>query len=61
MPFFPFFSSSFFLLANQRSSIATAESMIGAAWGEERLGTVWVSKHHDSEGESVGVGMGWDG
>ena len=32
-----------------------------AAWGEERLGIACVSKHHDSEDESVGVGMGWDG
>ena len=32
-----------------------------AAWGEERLGIAWVSKHPDSEDASVGVGMGWDG
>ena len=45
----------------QRRSIATAESVMGAAWGEERLSITWVSKHPDSEDESVGVGMGWDG
>ena len=51
---------SFFLLAKQRGSIATAESVIlGAAWGEERLGIAWVSKHHNSEDERVGIGMGW--
>ena len=63
MMFLFFLSSllSFFLLAKQRSSIATAESVIGAAWGEERLGIAWVSKHHRSEDERVGVGIGWDG
>ena len=50
---------SFFLLAKQRGSIATAESeIIGAAWGEERLGIAWVSKRHNSEDQRVGVGMG---
>ena len=36
---------------------------MGAAWGEESLGTAWKNegKHLDSEDESVGVGMGWDG
>ena len=63
VPLFVFFSSfrSFLLLAKQRSSIATAESVIAAAWGEERLGIAWVSKHHNSEDERVGVGMGGDG
>ena len=41
----------------QRRSITTAESVKGAAWGEELLGITWVSKHPDSEDESVGVGM----
>ena len=44
----------------QRRSIATAESVMGTAWGEERLGITWISKHPDSEDDSVGVGMGWD-
>ena len=44
----------------QRRSIATAESVMGTAWGEERLGIAWIRKHPDSEDESVGVGMGWD-
>ena len=52
---------SFFLLAKQSGSIAIGESVIGAAWGEERLGIAWVSKHHDSEDERVGVRLGWDG
>ena len=59
-----FFLSSllpFFLLAKQRSSIATAESVMGAAWGEERLGIAWVSKHHNSKDDRVGVGRGWAG
>ena len=50
---------SFLLLVKQRSSNATAESVIGAAWGEERLGIVWVSEHHDSEDKTSGVG--WAG
>ena len=50
---------SFFLLAKQRSGIATAESVIGAAWGE--VGIAWVSKHHGREDERVGDGLGWDG
>ena len=33
---------------------------MGTAWGE-KLGTAWVSKRPDSEDESVGVGMTWDG
>ena len=45
----------------KQRSIATAESVMGAAWGEERLGITWVSKHPDREDESVGIGMGWDG
>jgi len=45
----------------QRVSIATAESAMRAAWGEDKLGIAWVSKHPDSEDASVGVGMGWDG
>ena len=46
----------------QRRSIATAESVMGTAGGEERLGITWVSKHPDSEeDESVGVRMGWNG
>ena len=45
----------------QRRSIATAESVMGTAWGEEKLDIAWVSKHPDSEDASVGVGMGWDG
>ena len=63
MPVFFFFSfPSFSLLAKQTRSIATAESKIlGAAWGEERLDTAWVSENHDSDDESVGVGMDWDG
>ena len=60
-----FFSLSsflpFFLLAQQKWGIATEEGVIGTAWGEERRGIAWVSKHHHSEDESVGVGMGWDG
>ena len=44
----------------QRRSITTAESVMGVAWGEERLGITWISKHPDSEDDSVGVGMGWD-
>ena len=47
------------MLSKQRSSIGTAESVIGAAWGEERLRIAWVSKHHDSEDENIGIGMGW--
>ena len=56
-----FFLSSclpFFLLAKQRGSIATAEIVIGAAWGGERLGIAWVSKIHNSEDQRVGVGKG---
>ena len=36
---------------------------MGAAWGEESLGIAWENEgqHLDSEDESVGVGMGWDG
>ena len=49
------------LFQKQRRNIATAESVLGAAWEEERLGIVWVSRHPDSEDESFGVGMGWDG
>ena len=45
----------------QRRSIATAESVMGTAGGEERLGITWVSKHPDSEDESVRLEMGWDG
>ena len=45
----------------KRRNIATAESAMGAAWREERLDIAWVSKHPDSEDESVGVGVGWDG
>ena len=56
-----FFLSSFLLSAKQRGSIATAESVIGAAWGEERLGIAWVNEYLDSEVERVGVGMGWAG
>ena len=33
----------------------------GCAWGKEKLGITWVSKHPDSEDDSVGVGMGWNG
>ena len=40
--------------------MATAESIMRAAWGEERLDITWVSKHPDSEDESVGVGVVWD-
>ena len=60
---FPFSSLLFsvYLLAKQRSSIATEEGVIGAAWGEERLGIALVRNHHDSEDERVRVGMGWDG
>ena len=58
----PFFRSFLlFLLAKQRGSVATAESLVGAAWGEERLGIAWVSKHHNSKDERIGVGMGWAG
>ena len=46
--FFPSYFLSFFLLDKKRGSIAK-ESVIGAAWGEERLGIACVSKHHDSE------------
>ena len=45
----------------QRKSIATAENVMDAAWGQERVGITWVRKHPDIEDESVGVGMGWDG
>ena len=45
----------------KQRNIAIAESVVGAASGEERLGITWVSKHPDSEDDSVGVGMGWDG
>ena len=34
---------------------------MGTVWGEERLDIAWVSKHPDSEDESVGVGVGLDG
>ena len=47
------------LLAKERSSsIASAESVIGVEWGEERRGIAWVSKHHGSEDERAEVGMG---
>ena len=45
----------------QRRNIATAESAMGTVWREERLDIAWVSKHPDSEDESVGVEVGWDG
>ena len=45
----------------QRRNIATAESAMGAVWREERLDIAWVSKHPDSEDESVGDGVDWDG
>ncbi|CAM9103261.1 unnamed protein product [Laminaria digitata] len=44
----------------QSRSIATAESVMGTAWGEEKPDIAWVRKHPDSEDASVGVGMGWD-
>ena len=34
-----------------------ADSAMGTAWGGERLGIAWVSKHSDSEDESFGVGV----
>ena len=48
-------------LKKQRRNIATAEIAMGTVWKEERLDIAWVSKHSDSEDESVGVGVGWDG
>ena len=45
----------------QRRNIATAESAMGTVWREERLDIAWVSKHPDSEDETVGVGVDWDG
>ena len=45
----------------QRRNIATAESAMGTVWREERLDIAWASKHPDSEDESVGVAVGWDG
>ena len=54
-------SLSFSMISKQRSGIATAESVSGAAWEEERLGIAWVSKHHHGEDGRVEVGMGWAG
>ena len=45
----------------KQRNIATAESAMGIVWREESLDIAWVSKHPDSEDESVGVGVGWDG
>ena len=45
----------------QRRNNATAESAMGTGWREERLKIAWVTKHPDSEDESVGVGVGGDG
>ena len=45
----------------QGRNITTAESAMGKVWREDRLDIAWVSKHPDSEDESVGVGVGWDG
>ena len=44
----------------QRRNI-TAESAMGTVWREDRLDIAWVNKRPDSEDESVGVGVGWDG
>ena len=48
-------------LFRKQKGIATTESEMGAAWGEESLGIAWVSKHPDSKDESVEVGMSWVG
>ena len=34
---------------------------MGTVWRGERLDIAWVSKHPDSEEESVRVRVGWDG
>ena len=51
------------LFPKQRRNIMNiiSESAMGTVWREERLGIAWVSKHPDSEDESIGVGVGWDG
>ena len=56
--FNPMLRSSF---QKQRRNIATAESAMSTVWREEKLDIQWVSKHPDSEDESIGVGVGWDG
>ena len=43
----------------ERRNIATAESAIDTVWTEKKLDIAWVSKHPNSEDESVGVGVGW--
>ena len=58
---FPRSILSFFFLDRRKGSIATAESVIGAALGEETPSIAWVRRHHDSEDERVGVGMVSDG
>ena len=34
---------------------------MGTVWREEKMDIACVRKHPDSEDESVGVGVGWDG
>ena len=50
---------SFFLLAKQRGSIATAESVIAAAWGGHRVGKQ-TPQQRGREGRGWD-GLGWDG
>ena len=60
MPFF-FNPDAEEFIPKQRRSTAIAESAMVTVWREERLGVTGVSKHPDSEDESIGDGVDWDG